>query len=64
MPINNNENPKANLYYSTDGKTWNPVGGVIDTGTISVTCNLSEEDSARLWALVEGLEIVPRGDKK
>lgn len=61
MPINNDENPKANFFYSTDGKTWNPIGGIFDSGAISVTCNLTEEDSARLWASVEGLEIVPRG---
>ena len=30
-----------------------------DMKSVSVSVELSEEDAARLWALFEGLEIVP-----
>lgn len=52
---------KGNFYWSVDGETWNLLG----QSTFSVDISLSDEDAARLWALLDPLEIVPNeGDKQ
>ena len=42
-----------NLYYSVNGGEIKPLGKID-----SITFEVSEEDSAKLWAMFEGLEIV------
>ena len=49
-------NNKGNFYFF-DGKDYKKLCEVT-----SVTINVTDEDSAKLWAQVEGLEIV--GNKK
>lgn len=55
-----NSNFLNDMFYSSDdGKTWKPITSITNE-TMSVSCNISEEDAARLWAMIEGLEIVGR----
>ena len=54
-----NSNFLNGVFYSGDGKTWKPIKSITDA-TMSISCDISEEDAARLWAMVEGLEIVRR----
>ena len=52
----NDNNDIGNLFYSTDdGKTIKQFSEISE-----VTIHLTEESAAKLWAMVEGLEIVPR----
>lgn len=51
------------LFYSTDGKTWKPISEVqnlhlIEPVEISCKIEMSEEDAAKLYALLDPLEIV------
>ena len=57
----------GNLFYSTDGENWKPIGEVqnlhlIELVEISCTIELSEEEAVRLLNLIdpEPLEIVKR----
>ena len=56
-----------NLYWSVDGEHYQPLdttgGNVIQSELVFCT-EPTEADEARLWALIEGLEIVPREDGK
>ena len=53
-------NTDGQLYYSIDnGKTWKPIGDITE-----IKIELSEEDSAKLYGLIEGLEIVPNPERK
>ena len=53
----NDINDNGELFYSTDnGETFKQLSEIAE-----LTIHLTEESSAKLWALVEGLEIVPRG---
>lgn len=57
MNLNDN-NDTGNLFYSTDnGKTFKQFSEISE-----ITIHLTEESAAKLWAMVEGLEIVPRND--
>lgn len=58
--MNPNNNEYSNLYYSTDdGKTFKQLSEITE-----VTISLTEESAAKLWAMIEGLEIVPRDNRK
>lgn len=57
-PKDNNE--LNNLYYLTNDGTWHKIDEL--SSTMSITCNITEEDAAKLWAIIEGLEIVPNDD--
>ena len=48
-----------NLYFSKNGEHWHKIGQVLGA-EIYVESEMSEEDAAKLWASIEGLEIVPR----
>ena len=53
-------NTDGQFYYSSDnGKTWKPIGSITE-----IKIELSEEDSARLYSQLEGLEIVPNSERK
>jgi hypothetical protein len=53
-------NTGGQLYYSTDnGKTWKPIGSITE-----IKIKLSEEDSAKLYGQLEGLEIVPNPERE
>ena len=45
---------KANFFYSKNGKNWIPLGEVTE-----VHCEVSDEDAAKLFALMDPMEIVP-----
>ena len=64
MNPKNNDESNSNLFYSSDdGKTWKPFCKASDFVTAtSIFVDLSEESAAKLWAAIEGLEIVPRND--
>ena len=54
--MNPNDKEFNDLYYSTDdGATFKRLSEITE-----VTIHLTEESSAKLWAMIEGLEIVPR----
>lgn len=62
MPINNNENPKARGLWFRNEETgeWSPI---MQVESIECTINLTDEDAAKLAAVIEPLgelEIVPR----
>ena len=53
-------NTDGQFYYSPDnGKTWKPIGSITE-----IKIELSEEDSAKLYGQLEGLEIVPNPERK
>ena len=56
----NDNNDIGDLFYSTDdGKTFKQLSEITE-----ITIHLTEESAAKLWAMTEGLEIVPRWDGK
>ena len=57
-----NSDPNENgLFWSTDGVNFHQLSSTVAAIT-SIYCEISEEDAAKLWAMIEGLEIVPRKD--
>ena len=53
----------GNLFYSTDGKTWKPIGEVQNlhlTEPVEISCKIemSEEDAAKVYAQLDPLEII------
>ena len=66
--MNPKDNEHSQLFYSSDdGKTWKafPKDSVqLESITLSevymLKLDLSEEDAAKVWGQLEGLEIVPR----
>lgn len=61
MYTGNSDPNKNNLFWSADGVNFQPLSSVAAAIT-SIYCEISEEDAAKLWAMIEGLEIVPRKD--
>lgn len=66
--MNPKDNEHSQLFYSSDGgETWKafPKDSVqLESISLSevamLKLELSEEDAAKAWALLEGLEIIPR----
>ena len=52
--IPEDSNDKAKVFYSKDGENWIPLSEVTE-----VHVELSEEQAAKLYALMDPLEIVP-----
>ena len=46
--------PNGDFYYQDESGEYKKLSDIT-----SITVELSEEDAARLWVLIEGLEIVP-----
>ena len=56
----NDINDNGELFYSTDnGETFKQLSEITE-----LTIHLTEESAAKLWAMIEGLEIVPRDNRK
>ncbi len=47
-------NSNGDFYYQDNAGEYKKLSEIT-----SISVELSEEDAARLWALIEGLEIVP-----
>lgn len=52
MPTHDHDDNKNNLYYAVNGDMQSL------RELTSINISVSEEDEAKLWALIEGLEIV------
>lgn len=52
--IPEDSNEKGKFFYSKDGENWIPLSEVTE-----VHVTLSEEQSAKVYALMDPLEIVP-----